>query len=46
MKMYIEYLKEVEKSKAHPESAFQRLWDNDMILITAQLKKAKSKETK
>lgn len=36
--------RQVEKSNAHPESAFQKLWDEEMILITKEIKLRKAKQ--
>lgn len=33
----------VEKNEAHPESAFQRFWDEEMVLITNEIKHRKNK---
>lgn len=32
----------VEKNEAHPESVFQKFWDEEMILITNEIKRRKN----
>jgi hypothetical protein len=34
----------VEKNEAHPESAFQEIWDSDMVLISNEIKKRRKRK--
>ena len=33
----------VEKNEAHPQSVFQKFWDEEMVLITNEIKHRKNK---